>query len=80
MHIPNSDKPVEFYGLDVILAVGYHTNSSRAIHFRRWATKVLKQYLIKGYAVNEKRLLEARSKFYELKEAVLFGSAGEAVM
>jgi len=72
MHIPNSDKPVEFYSLDVILAVGYRTNSSRAIHFRKWATKILKQYLIKGYAINEKRLLEAKSKFHELQEVVLF--------
>ena len=72
MHIPNSDKPAEFYGLDVILAVGYRTNSSRAIHFRRWASKILKQYLIQGYAVNEKRLLEAQNKFQELQEAISF--------
>ncbi|MBU3965379.1 virulence protein RhuM/Fic/DOC family protein [Patescibacteria group bacterium] len=72
MHIPNSDKPVEFYSLDVILAVGYRVNSSRAIHFRNWATKILKQYLIKGYAINKKRLLEAQNKFHELQEAVLF--------
>ncbi len=72
MHIPNSDKPVEFYSLDVILAVGYRVNSSRAIHFRKWATKILKQYLIAGYAINENRLLEAQNKFRELREAVLF--------
>src|SRR3989344_4269964 len=58
MHIPNSDKPAEFYSLDVILAVGYRANSSRAIHFRKWVTKILKQYLITGFAINEKRLLE----------------------
>lgn len=72
MHIPNSDKPVEFYSLDVILSVGYKTNSARAIHFRRWASKIVKQYLISGYAINEKRILEAQSKFHELQEAVLF--------
>src|SRR3989339_1309856 len=72
MHIPNSDKPVEFYSLDVVLAVGYRVNSSRAIHFRKWASKILKQYLIKGFVVNEQRLLEAKNKFNELKEAVLF--------
>src|SRR3989339_299815 len=72
MHIPKSDKPVEFYSLDVILAVGYRVSSSRAIHFRKWASKILKQYLIKGYAINEKRLLEAKNKFHELQEAVLF--------
>ena len=72
MHIPNSDKPVELYSLDVILAVGYRANSPRAIHFRKWATKILKQYLIEGYAINEKRLLETKKKIHELQEAVLF--------
>ncbi|MCF7830912.1 virulence protein RhuM/Fic/DOC family protein [Candidatus Gracilibacteria bacterium] len=72
MHIPNSDKLVNFYSLDVILAVGYRTNSSRAIHFRKWATKILKQYLLKGYAINEKRLLEVKNKFHELQETVSF--------
>jgi prophage maintenance system killer protein len=72
MHIPNSDKPVEFYSLDVILAVGYRVSSSRAIHFRQWATKIIKKYLIKGYAINNDRLLEAENKFHELQVAVLF--------
>ncbi len=72
MHIADSDKPVEFYSLDVILAVGYRINSSRAIHFRQWATQTLKQYLTQGYVVNEKRLIEAQNKFHELQEVVLF--------
>jgi len=72
MHIANSDKPVEFYSIDVILAVGYRTNSARAIRFRKWATKILKRYLIKGYATNDTRLLEAKNKFRELQGAVLF--------
>jgi prophage maintenance system killer protein/prophage antirepressor-like protein len=75
LHIAKSDKPVAFYSLDVILAIGYRTNSPRAIHFRRWATSVLKNYLTKGYAVNEKRLLEAREKFRELQNVV--GLLGE---
>lgn len=65
MHITNSDKPVIFYSLDIILAVGYRTNSKNAIKFRQWATSVLKKYLLQGYAVNEKRLLEVRNKFNE---------------
>lgn len=56
MHIANSDKPVSFYSLDIILAVGYRTNSSKAIKFRQWATKVLKQYLLDGYALNKDKL------------------------
>ncbi|MDO8511688.1 MAG: RhuM family protein [bacterium] len=72
LHIAKSDKPVSFYSLDVILAVGYRTNSARAIHFRRWATNVLKDYLLKGYAVNEKYLLEAKSRFNDLQSTVAF--------
>lgn len=72
LHIANSDKPVVFYSLDVILAIGYRTNSSRAIHFRQWATKILKSYLLRGYVVNQKQLLETKDKFNQLKEAVDF--------
>ena len=72
LHIANSDKPVTFYSLDVILAVGYRTNSVKTIDFRRWVSKVLKDYLLQGYAINERRLLEARHKFNQLQEAVTF--------
>lgn len=58
MHIPNSDKPVMYYSLDIILSVGYRTNSSKAIAFRKWANSVLKEYILKGYALNQKRLDE----------------------
>ena len=63
---------VDYYNLDAIISVGYRVNSQRATYFRVWATKVLKQYLVKGYIINEKLLLEAKNKFNELKEAVLF--------
>ena len=56
MQIPNSDKPVSFYSLDVIISVGYRVKSKNGIIFRKWANKILKNYLIKGYAVNQKRL------------------------
>lgn len=56
MQIPFSDKPVNFYSLDIILAVGYRANSRRAIEFRRWATSILKEYLIKGFAMDDERL------------------------
>ena len=56
MHIANSDKPVMFYSLDVVLAVGYRTNSSQAIKFRKWATNILKEHIIQGYTINQKRL------------------------
>ena len=52
MHIANSDRPVILYSLDIILAVGYRANSKRAIEFRQWATKTLRQYITKGYTIN----------------------------
>ena len=51
-----SDKPINYYNLDMIISVGYRVNSKRGILFRKWANKVLKDYLLKGYAINEKRL------------------------
>jgi len=56
MHIANSDKPVVFYNLDVIISVGYRVKSKHGTQFRQWATKRLKDYLVQGYAINEKRL------------------------
>ena len=49
-------RKVDFYYLDAIIAVGYRGNSKKATLFRRWATSVLKDYMIKGYALNQKRL------------------------
>lgn len=68
MHIANSDKPVNFYSLDIILAVGYRTNSSKAIKFRQWATKILKQYLMNGYALNKEKLQQ--QKLSELNQTL----------
>ena len=49
-------RKMDFYNLDAIIAVGYRVNSKKATSFRRWATSILKDYMMKGYAVNEKRL------------------------
>jgi len=56
LHIAKSDKPVKFYSLDVIIAVGYRVNSIKATKFRIWATHVLKEYIIKGFAMDDERL------------------------
>ena len=56
MHFANSDRPVSLYNLDVIISVGYRVKSQNGVIFRKWANKVLKDYLLKGYAVNQKRL------------------------
>jgi hypothetical protein len=63
---------VEFYNLDAVISVGYRVNSQRATQFRIWATRILKQYVLQGYAINEKRLLEAKNKFNQLQETISF--------
>lgn len=68
----NIKRNVEYFNLDIVLSVGYRVNSNRATQFRIWATKILKDHLIKGYTINEKRLLEAREKFQELQTAISF--------
>jgi prophage maintenance system killer protein len=61
---------VDHYNLDVIISVGYRVKSKQGTQFRQWATQRLKDYLVKGYAINEKRLQEAKGKFHDLKNAV----------
>ena len=51
-----ADKPTNYYNLDMIISGGYRVKSQRGIIFRQWATKILKDYMLKGYAVNQKRL------------------------
>lgn len=54
LQIPFSDRPARLYNLDVIISVGYRVKSQRGVQFRQWANQVLKDYLLKGYVVNEK--------------------------
>ena len=70
MHIANSDKPVAFYNLDVIISVGYRVKSQRGTQFRVWATKRLKEYLVQGYAINEKRLEQKQQQVRHLKDGI----------
>ena len=67
MRVANSDKPVPFYNLDVIISVGYRVKSRQGVQFRQWATSVLKQYLIKGYVVNQQIKLD---RYNDLKDVV----------
>ena len=60
LHIANSDKAVKFYSLDVIISLGYRVKSKRGVEFRKWANSVLKQYILKGYAANDRRLEELK--------------------
>ena len=54
LHVNGVKKPVPFYSLDVIVSVGYRVHSKRGTAFRIWARKIIKDYLVKGYAVNER--------------------------
>ena len=64
------ERNIEYYNLDMIISVGYRVKSRRGIEFRRWANKVLKDYIIKGYAINDKRL-EALQKTVEIQAKML---------
>ncbi len=77
MHIAGSDKPVTYYSLDVILSVGYRTNSSRAIDFRKWATKVLKSYISSGFVIDKKRVAVNYTKFLDAVDKIKALSLGK---
>ena len=63
-----SEEKIRYYNLDAILSLGYRVNSVQATAFRKWATSVLKQYMIKGYAVNQNAVSE--QKYEDLKRAL----------
>ncbi|MDD5626176.1 MAG: virulence protein RhuM/Fic/DOC family protein [Patescibacteria group bacterium] len=82
MHNANSDKPIIIYSLDVILGVGYRTNSKIAIEFRKWATKTLRSYIVDGFAVNKNRIAKNYQQFLtvvqDIKKLLPAGPAMEA--
>jgi prophage maintenance system killer protein len=65
MHIANSDKPVILYSLDVVLSIGYRTNSKIAIEFRQWATTTLRQHITKGFTLDKKRVAKHYEEFMQ---------------
>lgn len=73
LHIANSDKPVKFFSLDVIISVGYRVKSVRGTQFRQWANKILKEYLLKGYSINQQlNDMEYRmnNKFFQIEKTI----------
>ena len=66
---------VSYYNLDVIISVGYRVKSKRGIAFRKWASSVIKQYLLAGYAVNEKRMA-AMNKVIQIQSGIIAGAVG----
>ena len=79
MHNAISDKPITLYSLDVILGVGYRTNSKIAIEFRKWATKTLRNYIVDGFVVDKKRIAKNYTQFLsvvdDIKKLLPVGSA-----
>ncbi len=63
-------RKVKVYNLDAIISVGYRVNSKRGIQFRKWANKILKQYLLKGYVINNQRLKQQNEQLKELQDSV----------
>lgn len=63
---------VQYYNLDMIISIGYRVNSKRGIAFRKWATNILKEYMLKGYAINQKRLdyLEKTIKLIDIANRI----------
>ena len=71
MHSATSTKPILIYNLDVIISVGYRVNSHRGTQFRIWATRQLREYIVKGFVINDDRLGNERSNYFdELVERV----------
>ncbi len=66
----NVKRQIRFYNLDAIISVGYRVNSKRGVLFRKWATQLLKDYLIKGYTINQQRLQKQAEQLNELKETI----------
>ena len=66
----NVQRNIKFYNLDAIISVGYRVNSKRGTQFRQWATQLLKDFLVKGYAINEKRLFEKQQEVIHLKTGI----------
>lgn len=64
------ERTIEYYNLDVIISVGYRVNSKAGTQFRIWANNILKNYLVKGFAVNEDLLRKERSKLNDLNQAI----------
>ncbi|AZI14772.1 RhuM family protein [Avibacterium paragallinarum] len=88
MQIASSDKPITLYDLDTVISVGYRVKSPEGVSFRRWATQRLKEYLVQGYTLNQKRLTEKGVEFSQvialldrtLSNQTLVNEEGKAVL
>ena len=79
LHITPADKPTQFYSLDVIISVGFRVNARRGVQFRIWANKNLKEYMIKGFVMDDERLAGRGNNYFDdLLERVRKIRASEA--
>ena len=72
MHRTRAHRPPVLYSLDIILAVGYRTNSKKAIFFRKWATDILRNYLVNGFNLNKRKLIIREERLENLHKAIDF--------
>jgi prophage maintenance system killer protein len=70
-------RDIEYYNLDMIISIGYRVDSKEATVFRKWATSILKKYLMDGYAINEKKVTQTKELLQNLKQTIEFLSTKE---
>ncbi len=78
LHIAGSDKPVRFYNLEVIISVGYRVKSLAGTRFRQWATRTLREHLVRGYTINQQRFEHNARELEAALALVRKAAAGEA--
>ena len=79
MHIAHSDKPIDYYSLDVIVSVGYRVKSTQGTCFRQWATGVLREHLVRGYSLDRERFAQNAAELEAALSLVRKAAAGEAL-
>ncbi len=79
LHVAGSDKPVKFYNLDVIISVGYRVKSLQGTRFRQWATRVLREYLTRGFSLDRERFERNATELEAALQLVKKAAAGEAL-
>lgn len=79
LHVAGSDKPVKFYNLDIVISVGYRVKSHEATHFRRWATRVLREHLTQGWTLSRQRF-EENARELEAAMALVRKTAGSPAL
>ena len=72
VRLTGNDKPTQYYSLNVIISVGYRVKSQRGTQFRIWANSVLKQYLLNGYSINNKRCVECQENIITLNNKTFY--------